>query len=303
MQVDTNFQAVKFMVVEEKTGGSHAPGDNRREHTRHVIDEIASIALVKAGSAGSATSCRVIDLSLGGCLLQSMKQFPGVAKDQVEVTFKIHGISLQFNGTIQWTDSSRKHIGISFVNLSSRRKDELAEILREIEAENLAKAKKRAEWQAEMQALAPKAAGRTQSYAVVEQSRPTLQPAEVQLPGQPPIKLIKEDRRADSRHEVDTSAVIYLVNVGAKLSGRILDLSLSGCRIRTDQRFPVDIYTRVETEFRLEGLPFRLGGVIQAIHDRDRHSVGIRFLNVSDRKREQVEQLIAEIQEMRSAEG
>jgi c-di-GMP-binding flagellar brake protein YcgR len=90
--------------------------------------------------------------------------------------------------------------------------------------------------------------------------------------------------------------VVYLVNIASRLSGRILDLSLSGCRIRSDERFPVGIYTRVETEFHLEGLPFRLGGVVQSIHDR--HHIGIRFLDMSERKREQVTQLIAEIKEM-----
>jgi hypothetical protein len=75
---------------------------------------------------------------------------------------------------------------------------------------------------------------------------------------------------------------------------------VGGCRIRTDERFPVGIYTRVETEFRLEGLPFRLGGVIQAVHDRDRRLVGIRFLDMSIRKREQLEQLIEEIEELQS---
>lgn len=83
------------------------------------------------------------------------------------------------------------------------------------------------------------------------------------------------------------------------LRGRILDLSLSGCRIQTDERFPVGIYTRVETEFRLHGLPFRLGGVVQAIHDRK--TVGIRFLDFSDRKRQQVEELIADIQLMQES--
>jgi hypothetical protein len=68
---------------------------------------------------------------------------------------------------------------------------------------------------------------------------------------------------------------------------------MSGCRIKSDERFPVGIYTRVETEFRLEGLPFLLGGVIQTI--RDPYNVGIRFLDMSLRKREQLEQLIAEI--------
>jgi hypothetical protein len=108
------------------------------------------------------------------------------------------------------------------------------------------------------------------------------------------------DRREASREEVDTSAVIFLIKIASKLQGRILDLSLGGCRIRTDERFPVGIFTRAETEFRLEGLPFRLGGVIQVIHDR--HTVGIRFLDMSSRKREQVEQLMEDIREMREQE-
>jgi c-di-GMP-binding flagellar brake protein YcgR len=99
---------------------------------------------------------------------------------------------------------------------------------------------------------------------------------------------------------VDTLATIFLVKIGSTLRGRIVDLSLSGCRIRTDDRFPVGIYTRVEVEFRLEGLPFRLGGVIQAIHDRN--TVGIRFLDLSERKREQVLGLIGEIEQLRAAQ-
>jgi hypothetical protein len=56
----------------------------------------------------------------------------------------------------------------------------------------------------------------------------------------------------------------------------------------------VGIYTRTEIEFRLAGLPFRMGGVIQTVHDR--YTVGIRFLDLSARKRQQVEQLIAEFE-------
>jgi hypothetical protein len=40
----------------------------------------------------------------------------------------------------------------------------------------------------------------------------------------------------------------------------------------------------------------RLGGVIQAIHNRD--TVGIRFLGMSDRKLQQVAELIAEIEQL-----
>ena len=51
----------------------------------------------------------------------------------------------------------------------------------------------------------------------------------------------------------------------------------------------------MEVEFRIEGLPFRLAGVTQAIYDP--FNVGIRFLDMSDRKREQLLQLIEEIEE------
>lgn len=78
------------------------------------------------------------------------------------------------------------------------------------------------------------------------------------------------------------------------MNGRIIDLSPGGCHILTDRRFPVGVFRRVEVEFRVEGLPFRLGGVTQAIYDP--FNVGIRFLDLSDRKREQLLQLIEEIE-------
>jgi len=93
--------------------------------------------------------------------------------------------------------------------------------------------------------------------------------------------------------DVDTSAVIYLVNVASRIAGRIIDISMGGCRIRTNDPFPVGIYVRVETEFRLTGMPFRLGGVVQSIHDKK--TVGIRFLDLSERKGEQLGMLIEEI--------
>ena len=115
--------------------------------------------------------------------------------------------------------------------------------------------------------------------------------------GSPHIAIAPRERRVQAREAVDTTAVIFLINIASRLQGRILDLSLGGCRIHADERFPVGIYTRVETEFRLEGLPFRLGGVVQAIHDR--RTVGIRFLDMSSRKREQVAQLIEDIRQMK----
>jgi c-di-GMP-binding flagellar brake protein YcgR len=112
-------------------------------------------------------------------------------------------------------------------------------------------------------------------------------------PGEQPLD--KGDRRRESRHPVDGSAVLYLVNIATRMPGRVTDLSLNGCCIRTDTRYTLGIYRRVEVELRIEGLPFRLAGVTQSLHDD--HRVGIRFLNVSDRKREQLVLFIKELQE------
>jgi hypothetical protein len=103
------------------------------------------------------------------------------------------------------------------------------------------------------------------------------------------------NRRTARRMGVDTRAKLLLVKAGIVMPSHILDLSLGGCRLRTESRFNVGIYVRVETEFYLHGLPFRLAGVSQVVLDKN--TVGIRFLDLSERKREQLTELIAEIEE------
>jgi len=147
-------------------------------------------------------------------------------------------------------------------------------------------------------------AGRTADSAStrwVNEQPAHVRPADAQPDDSSARQQLLRARRKEARQDVDTSVQILLVNVGSRLRGRILDLSLGGCRIRTDDRFPVGIYTRVETEFYIEGLPFRLGGVIQQVYDRK--TIGIRFLDLSERKRQQVQELIAEIEEARAAKA
>jgi c-di-GMP-binding flagellar brake protein YcgR len=103
------------------------------------------------------------------------------------------------------------------------------------------------------------------------------------------------ERRKEPRIAVDGKAALTILNIGVRLRGRILDLSLSGCQFRTDDCFPMGIYSRAEIEFELDGLPFRITCVTQSLHKSNR--VGVRFLDMSMRKREQLMELIAEIQE------
>ena len=103
---------------------------------------------------------------------------------------------------------------------------------------------------------------------VVKQAKQIVKQAEQEAPRQSPVqapaqiiaaqaaapahaKLTKRERRVQSREDIDTSAVIHLINVASRLPGRILDLSLGGCRIRADERTrlqPVVILTSSKEE-------------------------------------------------------
>lgn len=106
------------------------------------------------------------------------------------------------------------------------------------------------------------------------------------------------ERRARVRHLVDSTAAIILVNGGARFGGRIQDVSLDGCRIRSDQPFLPGVYIKVETEFWLLGATFQLSGVVQMVTDR--RLVGIRFLDLSERERTCVVGLIAEMERLQA---
>jgi hypothetical protein len=321
-------------------GSEHGEGfaarwQERRAHPRYSVDEDSLLVFVNHGMPLKA---RLVELSLEGCRVRTCERFTGKAGRPVEITFKVKGFAFRFSGVVEWS-CGHHLVGIHFVNMIPRRKIELAEVVEEMAAAAAARARAVNQLVAEQEAAAPAppmipeavaaetlapgtakasesavaarpveppaVARETETPALVPEMKP---PVEVQAGGteaaaelEPPVQgpAMPRDRRGQMRHEVDTFATIFLVKVGSALRGRILDLSLSGCRIRTDERFPVGIYTRVETEFHLQGLPFRLGGVIQAIHDRD--TVGIRFLDLSERKRQQVLDLIGEIEQMRAA--
>lgn len=299
------------METAEKVEELETGFEDRRGASRYGLDEEAYLLLVEPGVI---VPCRILELSLDGCRVHAPERLPVKFKMGVEVGFKVRGLSFHINGLVQWTDC--QHLaGIRFASVSRRRREELAEALSKTKAEKAAGAvepipeepvivERPAEMRvAEEQAAAPKPVAADFAKPAEPEPLPVQIPAQaVAAPTAAPTSAMpgNRERRALSREAVDTSAVIDLIRIASRLSGRILDLSLSGCRICTDESFPVGIYTRVETEFRLDGLPFRLGGVIQGIHDR--HTVGIRFLDMSSRKREQIEQLMEEIREKKEIE-
>jgi hypothetical protein len=280
----------------------------RRTHPGVAVDATATLVLVHHCLNIEA---RIVDLSLDGCLLQAVRVFHVPASARVEVRFAVQGLPFRLGGVAQWTDG--KHlVDVQFAEMSSRRRDELAELLAELQAdqeaaksvpaadklpeatqiERPANDKSSVAKRAEEPLNGPR--GPEMKPEMKPETKPVAANAVASAPAaQPPMR----ERRTQARHSVDTKATILLVDVGSKETGRIVDVSLNGCRIHTDQRFPVGIYRRVEVEFVLDGLPFRLGGVTQSLHDK--HTVGIRLLDLSERKREQLMQVIEEIDDRR----
>jgi hypothetical protein len=284
----------------------------RREHPRFSVEGDSVVVFV---GQGIPLPGRIIDLSQEGCCVRTSERCSARVRRPVDVGFKVNGGIFRFSGILQWTNG-RDLLGIQFVNMIPRPMVELANVICEMEAAKAARSEAVETLVAEHETLwlaEPELVQNDRS-----DDRPNREPfgdvpIEIQALPEPAAPVTTNqnrehvalahsprDRRRSLRHDVDTSATIFLVKVGSTLRGRIVDLSTSGCRICTDERFPVGIYTRVETEFQLEGLPFRLGGVIQAIHDRQ--TVGIRFLDLSERKRQQVADLIDEIAQLRVAQ-
>ncbi len=254
--------------------------DERREMPRCAVDVPATLVVL---SLGSMVMGRITEISLSGCRVLLPKTLSHAACAAIECTFKIRGVGFRLGGIVEWSENNLA--GVRFNTMSSRSRDSLMEVLCEVELENNAK----------------NGIGVNAPAAPVQPAPVLPAPQTPAAPNQSATQQNKgRDRRATHRCGVDTSAVIDLVKVGSKLNGHILDLSIGGCRVRTVEKFPVGIYTRIETEFQLHGMAFRLGGVIQAIHDRN--TVGIRFLDMSQRKKDQVEELVAEMEESASSQ-
>ena len=103
------------------------------------------------------------------------------------------------------------------------------------------------------------------------------------------------NRRANPRFPVDEDSTLLFIGRSLPLASRILDLSLEGCCMRAEGRFPSHLRCQVEVTFKVNGLPFRLGGLIQRCSNSN--EVGIRFVGVSARRMAEWGELVAEVEE------
>jgi Fe-S-cluster containining protein len=89
------------------------------------------------------------------------------------------------------------------------------------------------------------------------------------------------ERRTSPRFAVDEQATVMVVGHDVQFKGRILNLSLNGCRLQSPVRLPGGGRIRIEITFSVNGVPFRMGGAIRWCDEDD---MGIQFIRVnSDR--------------------
>jgi hypothetical protein len=105
----------------------------------------------------------------------------------------------------------------------------------------------------------------------------------------------ERERRHHSRFRCWGSTWINILPDGIKIVGYLLNLGSGGCQIETDVPLPAMANTTVEVLIRLDGYTLRLLGVIRHVDENAR--AGIEFIDVSPRKAEQIQHVMAAINE------
>ena len=101
------------------------------------------------------------------------------------------------------------------------------------------------------------------------------------------------DRRGAPRFSIDEQVQVHPISGAASLRGRIRDLSAGGCRLEMDTRFLTGALLRVELQFQVRGIAFRLVGVTAG--RRTRESIGIRFVDLNERRRAELVEVLQEL--------
>jgi PilZ domain len=271
----------------------------RHEQRKYLRFPVEGEAMLFAEQLQSAICCHMIDLGLEGCRLRRGDDEPLQVGMTVEIAFRLAGTLFRFPGTIQWS-AKNTILGLYFTKMSDSRKNELADLLGAMHEEMEAREKETREKQKQEPAVQAKPAA-PQSQETAQASNLHLVPNPVQDPvsdSTPPAKSgppRRRERREHDRHEIDSIARVLFLSIHSRVTGKVLDLSLGGCRIRAQQEIPVGAYRRVEVEFMVDGLPLLLPGVTTSLHDK--FTIGIRFVEMTDRKRNQLQTVIDEISE------
>jgi c-di-GMP-binding flagellar brake protein YcgR len=101
------------------------------------------------------------------------------------------------------------------------------------------------------------------------------------------------DRRGFPRQMVDCPVSVSAVSGSSHFHGRLSDLSLGGCLVVAEQRYTAGILVRVEVQFQLRGISFRIVGVTAG--SRGAKTFAVRFLDLPMRRRQELADVLDEV--------
>ncbi len=276
----------------------------RHELRKYLRFPVEGEAMLFVEQLQSSMRCSMLDLGLEGCRLRRDEDCAVQAGMTIEIAFRIAGTLFRFPGTVQWS-AKNTILGLHFTKMSEARKQELVDMLagmrEEMEAREKEARAKEAQENNQQAAPVQQPAEAAQSKTLHLVPAPGAEPVPEPPPTPNPDVAIRaalrrdRDRREHSRHEIDSHARVTFLSIHMRVTGKVIDLSLGGCRIRAQQEIPVGAYRRVEVEFMVDGLPLLLPGVTQSLHDK--FTIGIRFVEMTDRKRGQLQTVIDELME------
>jgi hypothetical protein len=253
-------------------------GRERRVWERYLLAETAGTIIYRH----LTLPCRLLDISLGGCRVRMEQRFAAGALARVDVVLELHGITQRIGAMTQWTGKDNQ-LGIQFLHASALAKNQFAALLTGLIDEVAAEAVK----EVVKQAAALSAGAIAATASTRQPEKQSGGPAQAIPPsGSGEAAAIEPEQK-------QSQAVIRFLKDGFEMASEVVDLSLEGCTLRTVRPFTLGIYVRAEVSFHVRGLVFQLAGVSQEIYDKC--TVGFRFLDVSRRKREELEQVIEEL--------
>lgn len=242
-----------------------------RAFERHLMDQAFGTLRYR----GRNLRCQILDLSVGGCCLETEEPFTAGAIAGVEVHIALFGIEIQIPGQTQWIEDENL-IGIKFIHPGVRTKNQVASIISCLMDPNAAESVRAA-----LQKPAPEA---EVAGELVEVSASSLDA----------VRGVHGDKtRVKSPKLDDWPLRIRFLNGGPELSGYIAEISAQGMSIRLTTAYTGALDLAVEVGFEVEHLHFRVAGYLRSVYQGE--VAGVQFSAMSSRRREELEQQIEEI--------
>lgn len=102
--------------------------DDRRNQPRLRCRGVAEVVLLRLDCKLPGT---LLDLSVGGCCIQTDSPIPPIERPSVEVQLTVNGITLRVAGIVRNVRNDRI-AGIEFMDVTPRKADQIIELVKEL---------------------------------------------------------------------------------------------------------------------------------------------------------------------------